>query len=366
MPGEDRFQFDRQDGEDCGHFIQQQLRAGRLDSFHAFLHHTRKQLLPLLEEFFGWCEGEHVAKPRVWINHSLPVTPTGICPDRLQPDPVVRLIRLAGRKVLGPLLGRHPLPLHNAFARYQGDTPGSPHYINDLLAANGIRYVWLNMDDLHRNRIALPEGMMNRRATILRPVTMDDGVRYYRFDRCYGKPLGGFGGEAYLRASADGFDASLLINDANLQSLCASGGTCILYVHWTHPRSFPIPDATIKRFELLRQWQAAGRIWVTSTAKLLEWTRRRTFLRLSCRRECGRLIVDLDGVDDPIFGWETVDLAGVNGLCLHLAEGLPELTVAINGQALAPDQVHRAGKLCWLNTGGSANPGGRPLHHSYR
>jgi hypothetical protein len=363
-PGENRFQFDQQDGLNCGDFIRQRIKEGRIDSFHALLHHTRKQLVPLLEDFYGWCERERVAKPRVWINHSLPVTPTGLCPHSLQPNAAWRLIRLTGRKFIGPLLGRQPLPLRQAFARYQGDTPGSPHYVNDLLAANGVRYVWLNRDDLHRNRIALPEHSMNGRATILQPVTMDDGVRYYRFERCYGKPSGRIGGEAYLRDSADGFDASLLINDSNLEALCRSGGTCILYVHWTHPRSFPIPDATISRFELLRRWRDAGRIWVTSTARLLEWTRRRTFLRVVCQREGRRLIIELDGVDDPLFGREAVDLADLNGLCLHLPAAQPELTVAVNGHALNANQVHRSGNLCWLDASGNSKPAQRELRPS--
>ncbi len=360
LPGENRFKFDQQEVQNCSDCIRLWIKEGRIDSFHAFLHHTRKQLVPLLEEFYQWCEEERVAKPSVWINHSLPVTPTGLCPNRLQPNTAWRLIRLTGRKIIGPLLGRQPLPLHNAFARYQGDTPGSPHYVNDLLAANGVRYVWLNMDDLHRNRIALPEHSLNGRATILQPVTMDDGVRYHRFERCYGKPGGRFGGEAYLRDSANGFDASLLINDSNLEALCRSGGTCILYVHWTHPRSFPISDATISRFELLRRWRDTGRIWVTSTSKLLEWTRRRTFLRVLCQREGKRLIIELDGVDDPIFGRETVDLADLNGLCLHLPTIQSEVTVAVNGHALNANQVQRSGNVCWLDASGNSKPAPRP------
>lgn len=363
-PGENRFLFDEQDGQHCGDFLRQSIKGGQIDSFHTFLHHTRKQLVPLLDEFYGWCDQERVAKPRVWINHSLPVTPTGLCPHRLQPNAAWQLVRLTGRKIIGPLLGRQPLPLNNAFARYHGDTPGSPYYVNDLLAANGVRYVWLNMDDLHRNKIALPEHSINGRSTILQPVTMEDGLRYYRFERCYGKPHGRFGGGAYLRDSKDGFDASLLINESNLETLCRSAGTCILYVHWTHFRSFPISDETISRFDLLRRWRNDGRVWVTSTSKLLEWTRRRTFLRVVCRREGKRLMIELQGVDDPIFGWEAVDVADLDGLCLHLPTAQSEITVAVNGHVLAANQIHRSGDLCWLDASGRSKPVDRQVNHS--
>ncbi len=355
------FQEDRQEGRGCGAFIWQCLKEGRMDSFHSFLHYTRDQLAPLLHDFYERCERKCVPKPSVWVNHSLPVTPTGLCPASLQPSPLPRLLRLGARKLIGPLLGRARFPLRYAFARYQGDTPGSAYYVNDLLAANGLRYVWLNMGDLHRNRITLPEHELNGRRTILAPVTMDDGVRYYRFERCYGKPAGRFGGEAYLRDSEAGFDASALITEANLETLCRSEGTCILYVHWTHSRSFPIPRPTIAQFELLRRWREAGKIWVTSTAKLLEWTRRRTFLRVASRREGKRLLVELEGIEDPLFGREPVSLNDLDGLCLLLPNASQEITLAVRGEALNANHVHRSGNLCWLDAHGDLTAPGRKM-----
>jgi hypothetical protein len=308
----------------------------------------------LLNGFYQWCESENVAKPRVWINHSAAVTPSGLCPDHLQPSRLYRLARLAARATVGPFFGRKRHPLRYAFVRYRGDTPGSPYYVNDLLAANGLRYVWLNMEDLHRDQIALPEDPQNGRATILEPVTMDDGVRYWRFERCYGGPPGRTQGEVYLRDSKDGYDASHLITERNLKELCRAQGTCILYTHWTHFRSMPIADETISRFELLRRWRDEGKIWITSTARLLEWTRRRTFLRLRYSSEGKRMTVDIDGVDDPLFGRETLDLKDLHGLTLRLRATETNVTIATNGRVLGPGQVHRVGSLCWLDAGGTS------------
>jgi hypothetical protein len=360
LPKEDRFQEDEQQGENCAALVRQWLKEGQIDSFHAFLHYTRRQVEPLLKEFYHWCERENVAKPRVWINHSTSVTPSGLCPDRLQPNLIYRLARLTARNAVGPFLGRKRHPLHYAFVRYHGDTPGSPYYVNDLLAANGLRYVWLNMKDIHRNHIALPEHQQNGRATILQPVTMDDGVRYWRFARCYGWQLGGAGGEAYLRDSSNGCDASHLITEKNLDELCSCGGTCILYTHWTHFRSMPIADETIARFEMLRRWGESGKIWITSTARLLEWTRLRTFLRIVCRCDGKQLVVEIDGLHDPIFGRETLDLKDLHGLTLHLRAPETVITVAINGKALSPEQVHRVGTLCWLDAAGTSKQGPNP------
>lgn len=347
---EDLFREDEQAGENCAALVRSWFKEGQIDSFHAFLHYTRRQVKPLLEGFYRWCEHEGVAKPRVWINHSPAVTPSGLCPDNLQPSSLYRLARLSARKIVGPLFGRKPLPLRYAFVRSRGDTPGSPYYVNDLLSANGLRFVWLGRGDLQCGRIALKEQLNKGRSTILEPITMDDGIKYYRFGRCHGRPPPGVpNGVAYLRDSKEGFDASHLISDKNLEELCRLNGTSILYTHWTHSRSVPIADETISRFKLLCHWRDEGKIWVTSTARLLEWTRRRTFLRLRCSREGKRLTVDIEGVDDPIFGYEAVNLVDLDGLCLSLRHSEVDIRIAIMGEALGPNQVHRVGQLCWLS-----------------
>lgn len=354
----DSFPEYTQKGVNCAEVIRQWMKEGRIDSFHSFLHYTREQIEPLLKGFYQWCEREHIAKPKVWVNHSLPVTPTGLCPDALQPAWASRFLRLAARKVVGPMLGRKRFPLSYALARYQGDTPASPHYVNDLLAANGLRYVWLNMDDAHQNQITLPERQLNGRSTILEPVTMDDGVRYYRFRRCYGKPLGRSGGESYLRDSKAGFDCTRLISPSSLESLCRTGGTCILYTHWAHSNSFPISVDAIRRFELLRQWRDAGKIWVTPTARLLDWTRRRTFLEIECRQCHDALTVEINGVNDPIFGRETAGLADLDGLTLTLARN-QRVKVILNGTALDGAQVRHRGNLCWLSNSADIEAGAK-------
>jgi hypothetical protein len=363
IPAEDGFAEDRQEGGNGADLVRQNIRRGQIDSFHAFLHYRRRQVEPLLRGLYEWCEREQAPKPRVWVNHSAAVTPSGICPERMQPSRAYRLARLTARYVVGPLLGRKRHPLRYAFVRYSGDTPGSPYYINDILSANGLRYVWLNMDDSHRDRIAVPERPSYGRSSLLEAVTMDDGVKYWRFERCYGTPLVHGHGEVYLRNSEAGFDGSNLVTEKNLDTLCHLGGSCILYTHWTHFRSMPLSAETLSRFELLWRWQAAGRVWITSTSRLLEWTRLLTFLKLDIHREGRRLIVDIQGVDDPIFGKEPVDLKTLDGLSLRIRDSQPPLTLALNGQQLEAPQVGRSGDLVWINgdekNGDSAPVGNR-------
>jgi hypothetical protein len=347
-----RFVEDEQDGESCAKLLRRWFKEGQIDSFHAFLHYPRVQIEPLLNGFYQWCESEGIAKPLVWINHSRGVTPTGLCPSRLQPSRFYLLARHVARSVVGPVLGLKGRPLRHAFARYDGDSPGSPYYVNDLLAANGLRYVWLNCKDLHRNRIDLPENQENGRPTILRKVIMDDGIRYWRFDRCYGRPGEAAPGEAYLRNSLEGFDSSSLITEANLAHLCACSGTCMLYTHWTHFRSMPIAPETLSRFQLLKHWRDSGKIWVVSTARLLEWTRRRTFLEITACRENGKLRVEIGGVNDPILGRELVNLEHIQGLAFRVQGHVKSVNIALNGQLLPLDRIHSKGDLYWIKDNG--------------
>jgi hypothetical protein len=113
----------------------------------------------------------------------------------------------------------------------------------------------------------------------------------------------------------------------------------------------PIADETIMRFELLRRWRDEGKVWVTSTSRLLEWTRVRTFLRIACRREAKRLVVELNGVDDPIFGCETIGLEQLNGLSFRLRQTESSVIVSINGRTLSAEQLRRQHNLCWLDAG---------------
>ena len=343
-----------QEGMDCASLVRQWIKEGAVDSYHAFLHYKRHQVEPLLKEFYAFCEREAVDKPRVWINHSWPVTPSGLCPDKLQSRWPHRLARLAARNVLGPFMGRKRRPLRYAFVRYHGDTPGSPYYVNDLLAANGLRYVWLNRQTPHYDCLALPESLQNKRSTILQPITMDDGVRYYEFQRYCSPPPSAGDSNAYLRDSKEGFDASVAITEKNLEELCRSEGTCILYTHWTHFRSVPLANETIDRFDLLRRWQEAGKIWITSTARLLEWTRLRTFLKIVCRREGKQLVVDIEGLEDPVFGRESLELKDLDGVCFRARQPEASITLAINGQPLSSERYCCAGDLCWVDGRGAA------------
>jgi hypothetical protein len=345
------FLEDTKDGHNACEAIKAWIREGQIDTFHGFLHYTRNQVRPLLEGFYDWCEREGVTKPSTWINHSVLACPSGLCPDAYRPNRYYALARQIARYTIGPLTGRRRYPVVWSQPWYQGDTPGSPYYINDIVRANGLRYVWLEADgDELANVIALPESRNGGRTSILEPVTMDDGSRYYRFRRCFGRAGAPSGVTVALRTSKIAFDASVLFSDANLEHLCDVEGTCILFTHWTVERSLPIQDETIANFQRLKEFRDSGRIWVTRLSRLLEWTRLRTFLDYSVSRETGRLIIDIGALNDPIFGRELPKPLDCHGLAFDIRPDEGPIEIRLAGRALSPETVRRRGPICWLET----------------
>jgi hypothetical protein len=350
-PSSRTFREDVSDGQNACEAIKAWIRGGDIDAFHGFLHYTRDQVLPLLERFYEWCESEGIARPATWINHSVLACPSGLCPDSLRPNRAIALARQIARYTIGPLTGRRRYPIVWSQPWYQGDSPGTPYYVNDVLRTNGLKYVWLEagQDELP-NVVALPEHKQGGRPTILEPMTMDDGSRYYRFKRCYGRQGARSGVTVALRTSKIAFDASSLFSAANLEHLCAVQGTCILFTHWTVERSLPVQDETIENFQRLRSYRDQRRIWVTRLSRLLEWTRRRTFLRFTAQPQAGRLVIDIRGVDDPIFGRQPLEPADCDGLAFDIPPQTGAVEVRIGERLLLPEAVHRQGSVLWLTT----------------
>ncbi len=345
------FREDFSDGRNAREAIRSWIRRGEIDAFHGFLHYTRDQVLPLLEGFFRWCEAEGAAKPFTWINHSVLACPSGICPNSLRPNRLYSLARQIARFTIGPLTGRKRYPIVWRQPWYQGDKPRSPFYINDVLRANGLKYVWLEAGrDEIANAIALPESRHGGRASILEPVTMDDGIRYYRFRRCFGRKGPQTGVTVALRTSKIAFDASVLFSAANLEHLCRVEGTCILFTHWTVERSLPIQDETIENFDRLRAYRDRGRIWVTRLSRLLEWTRVRAFVRYSVIPDKGRTIVDIGDLEDPVFGRQALEPRDCHGLAFEVSPSAGPVEIRLAGAPLPPGSVRQDGPVHWLMT----------------
>jgi hypothetical protein len=179
---------------------------------------------------------------------------------------------------------------------------------------------------------------------------MDDGSRYFRFRRSYGKIDAPPGVTVALRTSRISFDASSLFSVANLEHLCRVQGTCILSTHWTVKRSLPIQDETIENFQRLCAYRDQGKIWVTKLSRLLEWTRLRTFLKYASTPASGRLIIAIDSLDDPLFGRQGLKARDCDGVAFDIPPETGPIEIRIAGDVLPPEYICRRGSVCWIST----------------
>lgn len=172
----------------------------------------------------------------------------------------------------------------------QGDGPYSPYYCADLLREGGFRYYWLDVDARGYvaeipGRLALPEKLIQGRPSFLSPVQLDDGSRVLAFPRSY-QGAGGLASLGLLTAEA-------------LADLVETGGTGILYTHWTVDPKPVFTAEALQGLERVRLLYEAGDLWVAPASSLLDFHFVRTFLEYGVRQDSGRCVVDIERVADP-------------------------------------------------------------------
>lgn len=283
------------------------------------------------------------------------------------------------------------LRLHNIggpWASYQsGDDPDNPSYALDLLRAAGFRFYWIdvlyendrfgeNLDPallpaaLHprpqprwlqvteRHAHAEPGGPSrpalsglgpDRAARIARhmsdnllvPLVGRDDSAFWGFKRFRGH-------EAPNTASF-----ALQASSAHLDLLEAAGGACVVYQHFGVWRALGRPkrhasqiesrrplldDNAVWAFRDIAARQAAGRLLVTTTARLLGYVWLRDMLRFTATEtEAGTgLTITLEATDCPIEGHRPVDPAALAGLAFQVpAETGPVTLRSAQGMVLA-------------------------------
>lgn len=215
-----------------------------------------------------------------------------------------------------------------------GDVPGSPIYHADATLAYGIRFVWKGRgshiighgvpfsarafahifdpdhpkDSLKNlakevGKIALGYAGKERFALhagnrFLRVHTLADGEQVYEFQRC--NPY--WGGQSY---GHDSWGLAYVLRSATLEALEASEGTMVIYTHiGVGPEQPPyLPPETQAALRGLADAYRAGRIYITTTARLLTYTLNRQYLLWSAETDQdGQTLIRIYGVADPLTG----------------------------------------------------------------
>jgi hypothetical protein len=242
--------------------IRELIRSGHIDCIHSFgdLATTRAHAGKALEEL-----ERHGCRIRTWVDHAQ--APTNFGADIM---------------------------------RGHGDEAGHPCYHADLTCGYGVEYVWRGRvtSVIGQNRRASLRGIASARHPIasaktllkeavkrmsarlgrskyslhlpnrvLRPARLRDGQRVKEFLRC-NPHWGGVSGVD----TADGL--AEVLTPAFLERLLARRASSIIYTHIGKCRTsrLPLPPPTIAALRLLAEYQRAGKICVTTTTRLLDWS----------------------------------------------------------------------------------------------
>jgi hypothetical protein len=340
-----------------------------------------------------WLAARPHGRLTVWVNHSVDKTPTCIEPDppalRAVARNLARILRIAlyvvgldvlGRRLvstmnlrsyppgqrvsLGVLTGLlaasllwSPIAL-TAFGlhwrglaglavlaatvltlkltplRYaQGDNPGSPHYLADLVRDFGFRFYWMieaqpGYTTHISNTLMLPEGSLpGGRSSFFRIVTLDDRSRVLVFPRAE-------------KVSPHATRSVELLTEEGLRDLLDHQGTSIIYTHWTVAPPMSFTREGLEGLGRLQRLHEEGHIWVAPTSEILRFTFVRTFLDYDVRCEEGRVILDILRVLDPIGPPYVPTLDNLQGISFEGSARLP-VEVRLAGAPISADKFER-------------------------
>ena len=246
-----------------------------------------------------------------------------------------------------------------------GDVPDSPTYHADATLAYGIKYVWkgrcsaiigqgvpfrtgsfraiydpaypgyalLNvLREASKTALGysgVERFALHRHNQLMRVAALRDGQKVFEFQRC----------NSHWRGPAHGHDSHGLeygLRPQALQALVASRGISIIYTHLGKGPSDPpyIPPKTVSALRRLAERHRSGDVMVTTTSRLLRYHRIQRYIRWFSAIRADRTIeIRIQGIDDPIHGWQVPSSEALQGLTFYVPK-LHQVRICLDGQKL--------------------------------
>lgn len=268
----------------------------------------------------------------------------------------------------------------------KADDPSHNLYSLDLLTAFGLRFFWIDcctdiekfgndlnftdQDDLQRQVARYGMGPWLRRRNAegqMGPIPVPEDDDGSLDDAGLRAMLAGFFNRSQFPVQARdgqlihafkryrdidqpvGSTFSSQVTAEKLDDLEARGGNVVVYQHFgvfgprgrspvmsrPHRARSPIPalDAhSVATWQMIAERRDAGRLFVATQGRLLDWVWRRGALQLSIERGPDRWTVTLDGFSCPVHGQRPVEDADLNGLALVVPASAPDVVVVRPGR----------------------------------
>jgi hypothetical protein len=264
------------------------------------------------------------------------------------------------------------------FAGALGDCPKlftgdeNPAYHTDLLAAGGARFFWESEDavtnivgqdrpcsfrEAYATNVAFRNGKEKLKNAIkgigaaanqltksvadrqwfpfqaylgdnrlLEPWTLRDSQRVFKFRR-YGSGRWDWGD-----------DVPIVVNEKILDHLIEVEGASILYVHLGDRRDrsdgLPLSKETVETLKMLARKFHEGKIWVTTTSRLLTYCAIRDALRWHIEPSGDQYFIYIEDLESGIIGRDWLTLENLQGLTFYTAA--PEKTQIVFRNELLP------------------------------
>ncbi len=288
--------------------VQDLIRSGHIDCLHSFgdLATTREHAQRALDELHN--NGCHLS---VWIDHAQAVT------------------NFDGGIMMG-----------------EGDVASSPAYHADLTAKHGVQFVWrgrvssvLGQDVAPRlgglwspahpiastktvakewtkqvlSRMGQEKYAMHAPNQILTRSTLRDGQPVYEFLRC-NPHWGGVSSNETARGIGD------VLTTGMLQRLTEREGGCVLYTHLgkAEPNApEPLGPTAVEAFRRVASAQAAGNILVTTTRRLLGYSRAKQEIAFDATQHESDVVIEIDSGANPYAGLPALSDADLEGLTFY-------------------------------------------------
>ncbi|MGB1252975.1 MAG: hypothetical protein ACPG8W_20335 [Candidatus Promineifilaceae bacterium] len=298
--------------------IRELIRSGHLDVLHSYgdAANSRSKITHALDEL-----ARNDCRLEVWVNH------------------------YGARNNIG---GKFDYML----TRGEGDIPGSTTYHTDHTIPFGIRYAWVGAmtrqigqdaasnkgtaigtvwDRQHRRVSAVAtakEGRkwmlgrmgdrrfkLHRSNRLTQPLRLRDGQQVHEFQRYGHHPIS-------VSAGATSVGLAYMISAENLNKLVDRAGYMIAYSHFGKNKGVQgvIAPETRQALNHLADMQTDGHIYVTTTAKLLNYYTKRRYLNFSAtvnpETRVARIVIH--GVNDPVSPHQSLAYESLQGLTFYV------------------------------------------------